>query len=76
MAIKVYVLKYPDDIGTNPDVTLNFDKAMKWLNHNKEYKCEVLEYLASNDIVCDKWERCWLYHEGKLHSLNSGEYLN
>lgn len=76
MTIKVYCLKYPDDIGTNPEMTLNFEKAMEWLNNNKQYKCEVLEFIVSNERVSDLWERCWFYHRGELHKLIAGEYFD
>lgn len=77
MSILVYCLKYPESCGCDPEITLNKDKAMSWLEDYKNTNgCQVLEYLVLNDQISDLWQKCWYYYEGKLHSIIAKDYLD
>lgn len=75
MSIKVYCLKYPEDCGCDPDMTLSIHKAMEWLEQQGD-ECQVLEYMVSNDGIEDQWQRCWYFHEGKIQCMITKDYFD
>lgn len=78
MSIKVYCLKYPEDCGCDPDMTLSIQKAKEWLEEGKKYGgYQMLEYVIEDDKIADQWNRCWFYDkEGYLHVMVAKDYFD